>query len=32
MANPFNLAAGGGWELRVLRQPPSTAKKPKARR
>ena len=32
MANPFNLAPGGGWELRVLRQPPSTAKKPKARR
>ena len=33
MANPFNLAPGGGWELCLLRQPASLAgKKPRAKR
>ncbi len=32
MANPFNLAPGGGWELRLLKQGAPAARKPKAKR
>jgi hypothetical protein len=32
MANPFNLANGGGWELRLLKESPSAGKKPTAGR
>jgi hypothetical protein len=33
MANPFNLAPGGGWELRLLKEsPPQQAKPLKPRR
>jgi hypothetical protein len=32
MANPFNLAPGGGWELRLLKQGAATARKAKPKR